>query len=146
VSRVGGAAQTKAMKKVAASLRLELAQYRELQVFSQLGSDLDAATQDRLNRGEKLMNTLKQKQYAPLPMEEQVIILYCAKNGYLLNIPYYDVARFNQGILTYVQAHYPDILDSIRQTADFAPETESRLKEAADKFLSDFSPSQPTNP
>ena len=142
VSRVGGAAQTKAMKKVAGSLRIDLAQYRELQVFSQLGSDLDPATQERLNQGSKLMNTLKQKQYAPFSMEEQVVILYCAKQGYLLNIPYYDVDRYNQGLVSFVKEQYPGILKDVRETNDFSAQTEERLIEAADKYRDEFKPSQ----
>ena len=142
VSRVGGAAQTKAMKKVAGSLRIDLAQYRELQVFSQLGSDLDESTQARLNQGAKLMDTLKQKQYAPVPMEEQVIVLFSAKHGYLLNIPHYDVDRFNQGLVTFVKEQYPGLLNDIRETKDFSPENEALLKEAAGSYLGAFKTSQ----
>ena len=138
VSRVGGSAQTKAMKKVAASLRIELAQYRELQVFAQLGSDLDATTQARLNKGARLMDTLKQPQYHPWAMEEQVVILYCAKSGYLAGLQFYDVPRFNNGLLSYVREHAPEVLLSIRDTKDFAPSTEEKLREAADAYKSDF--------
>ena len=138
VSRVGGAAQTKAMKSVAASLRIELAQYRELQVFSQLGSDLDATTKERLNHGSKLMDTLKQRQYAPLPMEEQVVVLYCAKHGYLTELPFYDVPRFNQGLVTYLKENNKKILDDIRTSKVFSPETEAALKAAADKYKETF--------
>ena len=144
VSRVGGTAQTKAMKKVASSLRIELAQYRELQVFAQLGSDLDATTKARLNHGARLMDTLKQPQYASLAMEDQVVILYCAKHNYLENIPFFDVKRFNNGLLTYVKEKAPHILKSIRETKDFTAETESSLSAVATEYANDFKPSNPT--
>jgi len=143
VSRVGGSAQTKAMKKVVSSLRIELARYRELQVFSQLGSDLDASTRARLDHGEKLMEALKQKQYTPVPLEEQVILFYSAKNGYLANIPTYDVHRFNNGLLSYVKDDDPGILDDIRDTNDFSPKTEERLKTVADNYKKGFVVSKP---
>ncbi|MCL1905735.1 MAG: F0F1 ATP synthase subunit alpha [Clostridiales bacterium] len=143
VSRVGGSAQTKAMKKVASSLRIELAQYRELQVFSQLGSDLDSSTRERLNYGEKLMDTLKQRQYATVPMEEQVVIFYGAKNGYVTDIPSYDVNRFNRGLVSYVKENDPGILEDIRATNDFSAQTEEKLKALADQYLSTFKISSP---
>ena len=142
VSRVGGAAQTKAMKKVAASLRIDLAQYRELQVFSRLGSDLDAVTRERLDHGSKLMETLKQRQYSPLPLEEQIIMLYCAKHGYLSELPYYDVDRFNRGLIKFVRENDPGIANDIRENKDFPPETEQRLKDMADSYRSEFTHSQ----
>jgi F-type H+-transporting ATPase subunit alpha len=141
VSRVGGAAQTKAMKKVASSLRIELAQYRELQVFSQLGSDLDEATQARLTQGARLMDTLKQKQYTPMSMEEQVVVLYCAKNRYLFDISFYDVARFNSGLLDYVWEKGSELFQTIRDTKDFSPETEEKLGALADEYKKEFKPS-----
>ncbi len=143
VSRVGSTAQTKAMKKVAASLRIELAQYRELQVFSQLGSDLDASTQARLDKGARLMDTLKQQQYAPMAMEDQVIVLYCAKNDYLDGVASYDVARFNSGLLDAVRENAPDVPEAIRSTGDFSDETEAKLRAAADGYKADFKPSTP---
>ena len=143
VSRVGATAQTKAMKKVASSLRIELARYRELQVFSQLGSDLDASTRARLNHGEKLMDTLKQTQYSPVPMEEQVVIFFGAKNGYLSNIPSYDVSRFNHGLVSYVKENDGGILDEIRNTNEFSPQTEERLKAVTDKYKEAFVISKP---
>ncbi|MDR0818284.1 MAG: F0F1 ATP synthase subunit alpha [Oscillospiraceae bacterium] len=141
VSRVGGNAQTKAMKKVASSLRVELAQYRELQVFSQLGSDLDAGTQERLTHGARLMDTLKQPQYSPIDMDEQVILLYGAKSGYLKKISFFDVSRFNKGLLTFVKDKYPEIPESIRTTEDFSDETEQKLIKALDEYSADFKPS-----
>ncbi|MCL2664848.1 MAG: F0F1 ATP synthase subunit alpha [Defluviitaleaceae bacterium] len=134
VSRVGSSAQSKAMKKASSSLRIELAQYRELQVFSQLGSDLDATTQARLNHGAKLMETLKQKQYAPMPMEEQVIVLYCAKNGYLANVPNFGIDRFNRGLCAYIKENHADIINTIRDTQEFSAETEEKLRAAADAY------------
>ena len=130
------------MKKVVASLRIELAQYRELQVFSQLGSDLDASTRSRLNHGEKLMETIKQRQYSPVPMEEQVIIFYVAKHGYIADIPTFDVDRFHRNFLSFVKETDPGILDVIRETNDFTPETEDRLMDLADKFKETFKPSK----
>ena len=143
VSRVGGSAQTKAMKKVASSLRIELARYRELQVFSQLGSDLDASTRARLDHGEKLMETLKQKQYSPVPLDEQVVIFYGAKNGYLADIPTYDVQRFNRGLLSCVKDNDPGILDDIRSTNDFSPQLQDRLKILASDYKKTFVTSKP---
>ena len=142
VSRVGGSAQTGAMRKVAASLRIELAQYRELQVFSQLGSDLDVMTQSRLNHGVKLMETLKQRQYNPMPQEEQVAALYCAKFGYLDSVPYFDVSRYIRSFIAHIKEADPWILDTIRETADFSKEAEERMKAAADQFGAAFKPSQ----
>jgi len=144
VSRVGGSAQTAAMKKVAASMRIELAQYRELQVFSQLGSDLDPSTRTRLDHGEKLMETLKQRQYSPVNMEDQVVILYSAKHGYINTIPTYDIDRFNSGLVSYVKDMDPGILDDIRETKNFSPQTEDRLKAVADRYKEAFVVSMPT--
>jgi len=143
VSRVGSSAQTAAMKKVASSMRLELAQYRELQVFSQLGSDLDASTLARLNHGSKLMKTIKQSQYTPVPMEEQVIILFCAKNGYFTDIPDHDVQRFNTGLVAHVQEKCPDIPEEIRITKDLTHQTGSRLKALAEEYQKAFITSNP---
>ena len=138
VSRVGGSAQTSAMKKVVSSMRIELARYRELQVFSQLGSDLDASTRSRLNHGEKLMETIKQRQYVPVPMEEQVVIFYGAKHGYITDIPTYDVARFNSGFVSFVKEKDPSILDDIRDTRDFSQQAEERLKALAEQYKGAF--------
>jgi F-type H+-transporting ATPase subunit alpha len=138
VSRVGGSAQTKAMKKASSALRIELAQYRELQVFSQLGSDLDTATQTRLKHGARLMDTIKQRQYAPVPMEEQVVILFCAKAGFIDDLPFFDVERFNRGLVNYVKEKYPGIIDGIRETNDFTQEAQDTLKTAAAEYRSSF--------
>ena len=143
VSRVGGSAQTKAMRSVVSSMRLELAQYRELQVFSQLGSDLDASTRARLNHGEKLMDSIKQRQYAPVTMEDQVVIFFSAKHGYVTDIPSYDVERFNYGFVSYVKENDQGILDDIRNTNEFSPQAEERLKALADLYKSAFVVSKP---
>jgi F-type H+-transporting ATPase subunit alpha len=142
VSRVGGAVQTKAMRKVASSLRIELAQYRELQVFSQLGSDLDVMTQARLNHGVKLMEALKQRQYSPMPLEEQVAVLYCAKHGYLNDVSYFDVSGYIRSFIIFLKESDPGILEAIRDTGDLAPDIEERLKVVADLRRADYIPSR----
>ncbi|HEY3492693.1 MAG TPA: F0F1 ATP synthase subunit alpha, partial [Solirubrobacterales bacterium] len=114
VSRVGGAAQTKAMKKVAGRLRLELASYREKAAFAQFGSDLDKATQMQLARGERMTELLKQGQYSPLSMEEQVVVLYAGTNGYLDDLPVEDVRRFEDGLLDWFRTRHADVLETIR--------------------------------
>ena len=122
VSRVGSSAQTKAMKKVAGRLRLDLAQYRELEAFAQFGSELDQATQQALNRGEKMVATLNQPQYAPWPMEEQVVALYAGVNGYLDDIPTDQVPRFQEELRQKLRAD-SDVLKTIRETGDLSDET-----------------------
>lgn len=141
VSRVGGAAQTKAMKKVAGSLRLELAQYRELQVFSQFGSDLDATTHARLMHGEKLMETLKQGIHSPIPLEEQVIILYNAKDRYLDNVQADDVQRYNTELVAYIKEKAPELLADIRKSGQFSEETQNKAKTLCDEYGRLFKPS-----
>ena len=142
VSRVGGSAQTKVMKRVSSSLRIELAQYRELQVFSQLGSDLDATTRTRLNHGVKLMEALKQRQNSPLPLEEQIVVLYCAKHGYLDSIPHYDVSRYNRELTAHIKKTASAIMENIRETNDCTPDTEERMKTTLDQFHDGFRASQ----
>ncbi len=133
VSRVGGAAQIKAMKKIAGPLRVNLAQYRELAVFAQFGSDLDKATKDKLTQGERLLEALKQDLYAPFPVEDQVILLYIASNKYLMDIPVKEVKKFNLNSLAYVKDKYPQVLESIRQTGELQPDMEELLKTAIDE-------------
>lgn len=128
VSRVGGKAQTKAMKKVAGRLRLDLAQYRELEAFAQFGSELDKSTRERLAQGQRIVETLKQPQYKPLPVWHQVVILYSAINGYLMDIEVSKVREFNEKLVQYISANYPQIFDSIKETKDLTPETEELLK------------------
>src|SRR5207302_8683671 len=118
VSRVGAAAQTKAMKKVAGKIKLELAQYREMAAFAQFGSDLDAATQRLLNRGARLTELLKQPQFSPLKMEEQVVVIYAGVNGYLDRIPVNRVRAFEDGLLGLLRNKHADILNGIRDSKD----------------------------
>jgi F-type H+-transporting ATPase subunit alpha len=139
VSRVGSAAQTKAMKKVAGSIKLELAQYREMAAFAQFASDLDASTQRLLNRGSRLTELLKQPQYQPMPMGEEVAVIYAGVNGYLDTLRISDVGRFEQGLLGELRASGKDILDSIQSTGQLDGDTEKQLKSMLDKFLERFS-------
>src|ERR1043166_3681531 len=118
VSRVGSAAQTKAMKKVAGSIKLELAQYREMAAFAQFGSDLDASTQKLLNRGARLTELLKQPQFSPLPFEEQTVSIFAGTQGYLDPIPVGDVTEFEAEMLAYLREQYADVLDDIRSSRD----------------------------
>ena len=138
VSRVGGNAQTKATKAVAATLRLDLAQYRDLQAFAQFGSDLDKATQSRLARGERMMEILKQGQYQPLSMERQVVSLWAAVNGHLDDLPVASVRRFEQEWLAFVASSRPQILEAIASSGALAAETVELLKAAVAQFKSTF--------
>ncbi|MCI5871366.1 MAG: F0F1 ATP synthase subunit alpha, partial [Streptococcus sp.] len=122
VSRVGGAAQIKAMKKVAGTLRLDLASYRELEAFTQFGSDLDAATQAKLNRGRRTVEVLKQPLYQPLPVEKQVTILYALTHGFLDSVPVADILAFEEELYAYFDANHSDIFDHIRTTKDLPEE------------------------
>ena len=121
VSRVGGSAQIKAMRQVAGRLRLDLAQFRELEAFAQFGSDLDAATQKQLARGQRVVEVLKQPQYAPMPVENQILIIWAVTNGHLDDVPVAKVRSFEAGFLEFVRAQYPNVLDHIR-TAKTLPE------------------------
>jgi F-type H+-transporting ATPase subunit alpha len=138
VSRVGSAAQTKAMKKVAGRIKGELAQYREMAAFAQFGSDLDATTQRLLNRGARLTELLKQPQFSPLKMEEQVVVIYAGVNGYLDPIPVARVRAFEDGLLTLVRSKNADILDDIRKTGDLTDATAGKLKAAVDGYARTF--------
>jgi F-type H+-transporting ATPase subunit alpha len=140
VSRVGSSAQTKAMKKVAGRLRLDLAQYRELEAFAQFGSELDQATQAALNRGEKMVATLNQPQYQPWPMEEQAVALYAGVNGYLDDIPTDDVSRFQDELRESLRAD-GTVYKTIRESGDISDETETTLKAEIEKFKQRFQPS-----
>jgi F-type H+-transporting ATPase subunit alpha len=140
VSRVGTSAQTKAMKKVGGRLRLDLAQYRELEAFAQFGSELDQATQNALNRGEKMVATLNQPQYQPWPMEEQVVALYAGVNGYLDDIPTADVPRFQDELREHLRAD-GTLYKEIRETGDLSDETGEKLNGEIDKVKSRFASS-----
>lgn len=133
VSRVGGSAQIKAMKKIAGPLRVNLAQYRELAVFAQFGSDLDKATKDKLVQGERLLEALKQDLFNPFPVEDQVIILYIASNKYLMDIPVKSVKKFNSDALAYIKEKYPQVPEAIRQSGELKPDMEELLKKAIDE-------------
>ena len=138
VSRVGSAAQTKAMKSVAGSIKLELAQYREMQAFSQFASDLDPASQKLLARGDRLTELLKQRQYAPLPMEEQVVSIFCGVNGYLDSIPSSEVSRFEDGFLKMIKKNGADILFTIRTEQQVSADTEKKLRSMVEEFQREF--------
>ncbi|HJS69338.1 MAG TPA: F0F1 ATP synthase subunit alpha, partial [Gaiellaceae bacterium] len=137
VSRVGGNAQTKAMKKVAGRLRLDLAQYRELEAFAQFGSELDAATQQALGRGERMVATLNQPQYQPWPVEEQVVAIYAGINGWLDAIPVGQVPRFHDELREHLRTERT-ILEAIRETGDLSEETEGKLKAELEHFQGVF--------
>lgn len=134
VSRVGGNAQVRAMRQVAGRIRLDLAQYRELQAFSQFGSDLDRATVARLTRGERVVEILKQPQYQPLSMAEQVVVIYAATNGYLDDLPVESVREFEHGFLRSLKEDTPDILQDIADAKAITEENEAKLKAAIEAF------------
>ncbi len=138
VSRVGGNAQIKAMKKVAGRLRLELAQYRELEAFAKFGSDLDKATQQALRRGSRLVELLKQGQYVPMPVEAQVVSIFMGTNGYLDEIPLYDVQRFEKEFLEMMELKHKDLLIAIAEQRDLTDEIQSKLHVAAKEFMAKF--------
>ncbi|MEX1148316.1 MAG: F0F1 ATP synthase subunit alpha, partial [Sphingomonadales bacterium] len=138
VSRVGSAAQIKAMKQVAGSIKLELAQYREMAAFAQFGSDLDAATQKLLNRGARLTELLKQGQYVPMPVEEQVVSIFAGVNGYLDAIEVKAVTRFEQEFLMEMRASHKDVLKTIREEQKISDDTDGKLKGILDKFAKTF--------
>jgi F-type H+-transporting ATPase subunit alpha len=138
VSRVGGNAQIKAMKKVAGRLRLDMASYRELAAFAQFGSDLDKATQASLARGERMQEVLKQGQYQPMPVEEQVVIIYAGTNGYLDDIDVEKVGKFEEGFLSFLKSVSPEILSDIKEVKKITEETEEKLKKAIADFKEQF--------
>ena len=138
VSRVGSAAQTKAMKKVSGSIKLELAQYREMAAFAQVGSDLDASTQKLINRGARLTELLKQAQFSPLPFEEQTVSIFAGTSGYLDKVPVADVTRYEQALLADMRANHADVLKLIRDTRDLGNEAKDKLKAALEAFAKTF--------
>ena len=139
VSRVGGAAQIKAMKKISAPIRVELAQYRELAAFAQFGSELDDDTKEKLAQGERIKEILKQPQYKPMPVQYQVIIIYAATNKYLLDIPVADITRFESEFFNFVDTKYPEIPASIASDKQITESTEATLKKAIEEFKKQFS-------
>ncbi|MBI5236038.1 MAG: F0F1 ATP synthase subunit alpha [Deltaproteobacteria bacterium] len=134
VSRVGGSAQIKAMKQVAGTLRLELAQYRELAAFAQFGSDLDPATQKQLARGARLVEILKQGQYKPLPVEKQVIVIYAATNGYVDSYPTSALKRYEEGLMDFFESRRSDVLNEVRDKKNIDADLKQRLNKALDEF------------
>ena len=139
VSRVGSAAQIKAMKQVAGSIKLELAQYREMEAFSQFASDLDAATQRLLARGARLTELLKQPQYSPLPVEEQVVAIFAGVRGFLDDIEIAVIGDFEQSLLALVRDKYGDLLTAIRDEGAISDETEKKLLSIIEEFAKSFS-------
>ncbi|HYM99004.1 MAG TPA: F0F1 ATP synthase subunit alpha, partial [Aestuariivirgaceae bacterium] len=140
VSRVGSAAQIKAMKQVAGKIKGELAQYREMAAFAQFGSDLDASTQRLLNRGARLTELLKQPQFSPLKVEEQVVAIYAGVNGYLDPLPVAAVRKFEDGLLRLVREQSPEILDAIRTEKEISDGTGAKLKSVLDTYAKAFAP------
>lgn len=138
VSRVGGSAQIKAMKQVAGRLRLDLAQYRELEAFAQFGSELDKTTQAQLAKGERTVELLKQPQFSPAPVAEQVVAIYAMINGYLDDVNVSDIKAFEKGLLQYIRSDEPDILKSLTELKELNPKTENRLIETIKKFKKTF--------
>ena len=140
VSRVGGAAQVKAMKQVAGMLRLDMAQYRELAAFAQFGSELDKATQQQLSRGSRLVEVLKQPQYQPLPMEKQVSIIYAGTRGYLDKYPVDVMTSYEQQLYSFMESKYSDVLADIKERKEFTPEIDARMKALLEEFDTVFQP------
>jgi F-type H+-transporting ATPase subunit alpha len=142
VSRVGGNAQVKMMRQVAGSLKLDLAQYRELAAFTQFGSDLDEATRKQLNRGEKMVELLKQGQFVPMPVARQVMMIWAGTNGYLDDLPTEAVGQFETEYLAFCDKNFPDIEHTLAKENVISDQTEAKLKEAADKFKAQFKPEE----
>ena len=138
VSRVGGAAQIKAMKKIAAPIRTELAQYRELAAFAQFGSELDADTKEKLAQGERIKEVLKQPQYQPMPVEFQVIMIYVVTKKYLLDVDVDKITRFEKEFFEYIKTNYPEIPASIRDEKTISDDVDEKLKKAIESFKADF--------
>ena len=138
VSRVGGSAQIKAMKKISGPIRIELAQYRELAAFSQFSSDLDPETKAQLAQGERIREILKQDQYKPMPVENEVIIIYAATKKYLIDIEISDILDFEKGLFEYIDTKYPEVPESIRTTGEIKEEIEKKLIEAIEGFKAEF--------
>jgi F-type H+-transporting ATPase subunit alpha len=138
VSRVGGNAQVKAMKSVAGNLRLSLSQFRDLEAFAAFASDLDAASRAQLDRGSRLVELLKQPQYDPFPVEDQVVSIWAGSNGYLDDVPLEDVRRFEHDFLEFLRRSHAGILTTIRETKALSEDTVTALKDAVDEFRKSF--------
>ena len=137
---MGGSAQIKAMKKIAAPIRVELAQYRELAAFAQFGSELDKDTAEKLAQGERIQEMLKQPQYAPMPVENQIMIIYAATQKHLLDIPTESVLAFEKALLDLVDTKYPEVPKSIRETKELSSDMESLLVKAIEEAKKEFVP------
>jgi F-type H+-transporting ATPase subunit alpha len=138
VSRVGGSAQVKAMKQVAGTLRLDMAQYRELEAFAAFGSDLDKATQQQLTRGERLVEILKQPQYQPLPMEKQVSILFAGTRGFLDKYPVDVLAKYEAGLYSFLEDRYPQIFEGLKEQLAFTEDIEKQMTDALTAYDAEF--------
>jgi F-type H+-transporting ATPase subunit alpha len=141
VSRVGGAAQIKAMKKVAGGLRLDLASFRELEAFAQLGTDLDPATQSRLDRGYRMVELLKQRQYQPLSVYQQIISIYAATRGHMDSIPVENISDFEKQLLEFMGDRKPEVMQKLEETNDLTEEVENAIKSAIQEFKLGYKPS-----
>ena len=138
VSRVGGAAQIKAMKQVAGTLRLDLAQYREMAAFAQFGSDLDQATQRQLNRGSRLVEILKQGQYEPLPVEKQILIIYAGTNGFVDHLPLSALKKYEQGLYSFVESKHPDLFSEILKRRELNEDLHGKIRKVLEEFNAGF--------
>ncbi|MEJ2501026.1 MAG: F0F1 ATP synthase subunit alpha, partial [Campylobacterales bacterium] len=138
VSRVGGAAQIKATKQVAGTLRLDLAQYRELQAFAQFASDLDEVSRKQLERGQRMVEVLKQPPYSPLTAEKQALVIFAGNEGYLDDLPASSVVKFEAELYPFVEASYPQIFENIRSTSKIDDETNALMKKAIEEFKASF--------
>jgi F-type H+-transporting ATPase subunit alpha len=146
VSRVGGAAQVRGMKQVSGTMRLDLAQYRELEAFAQFGSELDKASQSQLDRGARTVEILKQPQFQPVPVEEQIVVIWSITNGKLDDIPVADVRRFETGVREYMRSRHGELLEAIQSDGKLGDDRVEALSSAIDDFKAGFDPSQPTGP
>src|SRR6185312_13277753 len=142
VSRVGGSAQIKAMKTVAGRLRLDLAQFRELEAFSAFASDLDAATRRQLDRGARTVEVLKQPQYSPMPVEQQVMIIYAVTNGFIDDVPVNQVREWERGFHDYMKSQFPQVGDGIRTGKVLSKEIEAELKNGIEAFKKQYAPAK----
>ena len=138
VSRVGGSAQIKAMKKISGPIRIELAQFRELAAFSQFSSDLDPETKAQLAQGERIREILKQDQYNPMPVENEVMIIYAATKKYLIDIEVEDILEFEKGLFEYIDTKYPEVPEAIRTDGEIKEDTEKKLVKGIEEFKADF--------
>jgi F-type H+-transporting ATPase subunit alpha len=138
VSRVGGNAQIKAMKQVAGTLRLELAQYREMAAFAQFGSDLDQATQRQLNRGARLVELLKQGQYQPLSVEQQIVIIYAGTNGFIDDLPLNALKKYEQEVYSFIESRHPDIFADILKKRELDGDLRAKMNKALEEFKGIF--------